>query len=111
MDYHREKLSQRGRIVGMRESGLTPTQIARELGLSRTTVYLWLKRWEEEGNLKDKRRTGAPRKTTAAEDRHIVERVEANPFSNAVEVREQLQLEVSSMTVRRRLHESGIHHR
>lgn len=37
--------------------------------------------------------------------------IERNPFTNAVSVREQLRLDVSNRTIRRRLHESGVHHR
>lgn len=95
----------------MKESGKTPTQIARELGISRTTVYFWLRRWEEEENLKDKKRPGPSRRTTPEQDQAIIDAVEAGPFTNAVAVKEQLGLHVSADTVRRRLHEREVHHR
>lgn len=77
----------------------------------RPTVYRWLRRWEEEGNLKDEPRPGIARKTTREEDQRIRNAVANNPFSNCVAVREELQLNVSCETVRRRLHEMGHHHR
>lgn len=49
--------------------------------------------------------------TTPDEDAAIQRAVEDDPFTNAVRIREQLQLNVSAETVRRRLHRSGKHHR
>ncbi|KAK3895446.1 hypothetical protein Pcinc_000788 [Petrolisthes cinctipes] len=74
------KIAQCRRIVGMRDAGLTPSEISWELGISRTIVYKWLQRWDEE------------------------ERLDDHP-------KEQLELEVTPRTVRKRLHEAGIHHR
>lgn len=95
----------------MRETGLSVSEIARELGLTRKTVYKWCRRWEEEGDLRDRRRPGGPRKTTPEDDRRILNEVTANPFTNASDIRDNLELQVSSETVRRRLHTAGVHHR
>lgn len=84
--------------------------ISEKLGISRKTVSSWLKRWEETGSLKDKHRAGKPRKTTAAQDEIIEKAVRENPFCNAVAVKEQLGLNVSTVTVRRRLREAGMQH-
>lgn len=105
------KISLRGRIVGMREQGASISAIARELGLTRKTVSKWCNRWEEEGDLRDHPRCGGPRKTSAADDQRIMDEVRRNPHTNAVKIRDVLHLGVSSDTVRRRLHESGVHHR
>lgn len=37
--------------------------------------------------------------------------VERSPFTNSVSLREQRRLDVSTRTIRRRLHEAGVHHR
>lgn len=42
---------------------------------------------------------------------NIIAAAEADHHTNAVAIRDSLQLEVSARTVRRRLHEAGIHHR
>ena len=111
MDNAQSKLTIRGRIVGMKESGLSAAEIARQVGVSLTTVYKWCNRWEAEGDLRDRPRSGAPRRTTPAEDQQILEEVAENPFTNARAVREELDIEVSDRTVRKRLHAAGIHHR
>ncbi|XP_066980078.1 uncharacterized protein [Macrobrachium rosenbergii] len=96
----------------MREQGASISSIARDLGLTRNTVRKWCNRWEEEGDLRDHSRCGGPRKTSAADDQRIVDEVTTrNPLTNAVAIRYALHLGVSSYTVRRRLHESGVHHR
>lgn len=111
MEARDTKIALRGRIVGMRDGGMSNTDIARELGIDRKTVYRCLKRWDEEGNLADKPKSGAPRKTTRAEDELIMQASQRNPFSNAVALQSELQLDITARTVRKRLHEAGIHHR
>ena len=111
MERHAKNIALRGMIVGLSESGVSPTEIAAEVGLSRATVYRWLKRWQEEHTLEDRPRPGQSRITTAAEDQRIVDDVLTHPFTNAVATRDRLQLPVSANLIRRRLHENEIHHR
>lgn len=106
-----QTVSLRGQYVGMREAGLSISEIARQMGVSRPTVRLWLERYDTSGSLKDLPRSGRPRVTNAAENERIVRDIAEHPFTNAVAVRSRLQLDVSVRTVRRRLHESGLHHR
>ena len=51
MDRRNNQVSMRGRIIGMREAGLSIRDIAIRLGISATTVAKWIRRWEETGNL------------------------------------------------------------
>ncbi|KAK4301124.1 hypothetical protein Pmani_026707 [Petrolisthes manimaculis] len=81
---HVNRVALRGRIVGMHESGKTAAEISRELGVTKDTDNLWIMRWQEEGNLTDRRRQGRPRETTNDQDEEIREAAEANPFTNAV---------------------------
>ncbi|KAG7155100.1 hypothetical protein Hamer_G015708 [Homarus americanus] len=50
------------------------------------------------------------RVTTPQEDEHIRQAAEENPFTNAVAIRDELQLNVFNEAVWRRLHEGGTHH-
>lgn len=52
---------------------------------------------------------GGKRKTTAQEDRRIVRFVKSKPFSSAKQVKEDLELQVSETTVRRRLREKSLY--
>lgn len=51
------------------------------------------------------------RATSREEDQRIIQAAENDPFTNAKAIREELSLEVSAETVRRRLHQAAIHHR
>ncbi|KAG7157171.1 uncharacterized protein LOC121880276 [Homarus americanus] len=111
MNHQQEKLVLRGETVALREAGHTIAGIARELGISKPTLQRWWQRWEESGNLLNRPKSGGPRKTTAADDQRIVDAATQSPLTNVVTIREQLQLDISAETVRRRLHEVRIHHR
>lgn len=111
MNRIQERLVLRGKIVGLREAGLSTREISTQLGISRSTVQRWIHRWEESGNLLDRERGKPPRKTTREQDERILQAAEDNPITNAVKIREELHIDVSNHTVRRRLHEGGLHHR
>ena len=111
MNRNQQRISNRSRIIGMRDTGMSYKRIARQLGISLPTVRLWCRRWEESGNLNDRPRVGGPRKTTPEEDRAITEVATQSPHTNAVAIRDTLNLDVSAGTIRNRLHAGGIHHR
>lgn len=59
MERRAEKIIHRGRIVGLRETGMSADDIAEHVGVHRSTVFKWLNMWEEEGDLRDHHRQGA----------------------------------------------------
>ena len=65
----------------MREEGASISAIARQLGLTRTTVRKWCSRWEEAGDLRDLPRCGGPRKTSAADEQRVMDAVRRNPHT------------------------------
>lgn len=75
----------------------------------RTTVYLWLRRWDDDGHIREFKKTGRPRKTSRQQDQTIINAFRNNGFSrtDVIAINNNLSLN----TVRRRLHEAGIHHR
>jgi hypothetical protein len=77
--------------------------------LQRRTVYLWCNRFEEEGLLRNHVSFGRPRKTSFETDGHLVERVRNGGFIRVPDLAQEYN--VSPATIRRRLHDAGLHHR
>ncbi len=58
----------RGIAIGLIKAGYTYSRIAIELGCDRTTVSRTHDRYLETGDVKDRPRTGRPKKTTNVDD-------------------------------------------
>lgn len=56
MNAHQNRIARRGKIVALHEAGFTPTQIGLMVGVDRKTVYKWIRREDETGNLADLRK-------------------------------------------------------
>ena len=91
----------RGRIIALREAGMSERGTARELGLSRSTVRRWTIRWRESGDVNNAPRHGRPKVTIPQQDAEIVATVQRQPVTNACAVQRELQVECSDATVRR----------
>lgn len=99
----------RGRIIGMWELGLSASAISLRTGFCETTVRKWIRRFQAEGNVETRPRSGRPRVTTQQQDDRILEAVQHRPLTSAVRVTQDLQLPCHPRTTRRRLHENNIH--
>ncbi|MGH0115836.1 UNVERIFIED_CONTAM: hypothetical protein FKN15_054192 [Acipenser sinensis] len=62
----------RHKVVILHQQGLSQAEISRQTGVSRCAVQALLKKHKETGNVEDRRRSGRPRKLTAADERHIM---------------------------------------
>src|SRR5438270_7130016 len=64
------RLAERARILTAIADGRRPSQVARDLGVCRPTVYTWARRFNEQGlhGLEDRHRSGRPH-TYSAEQR------------------------------------------
>ncbi|XP_058876386.1 chromobox protein homolog 3-like [Acipenser ruthenus] len=62
----------RHKVVILRQQGLSQAEISRQTGVSRCAVQALLKKHKETANVEDRRRSGRPRKLTAADERHIM---------------------------------------
>ena len=105
------RLSQieRERAVGMAQQGATNAAIARTFGCTRATVVRLLQRLGQTGSTKDRSRSGRPRVTTPAEDRHIRVIHLRNRFVTATSTAATaLGHPISRHTVYRRLRQHGI---
>ena len=61
----------RGIAIGMLQAGTTATAIARHFRCHVTTITRLRERHQQTGNVRDRQRSGRPRVTTPAQDRHI----------------------------------------
>ena len=102
-----EIISQRGAIIGMRDAGMNKAAIARTMGLNVKIVTKWINRFDGEGSVATRPRSGRPRIITAEDDQRIVQTVMENPHSSAVDLTQELGLPCNPETTRRHLNENG----
>lgn len=108
---HHLTLVERAAIVTLHQLGWTRIDIAQELKCSENTVSLWWNRWQQQHSLQDDERTGRPRCTTDSNDVAIKEYADEKVNVVPKDIVRELQLPVSTRTVRRRLDEAGLHGR
>ena len=68
-----ERLSTATRHKGvlLHQQGLSQTKSSEQTGVSRCAVQALWKKHKETGNVQDHRRSGRPRKLSAADEKHI----------------------------------------
>lgn len=100
---------ERAAIITLHKVGWIGRDIAQTIKCSENTVSLWLNRWKDEHSVADADRSGRPRCTTDETDQDIM--LYSNTHHNAVptDIRREMELDVSSRTVRRRLCEIDLH--
>ncbi|KAG0723147.1 hypothetical protein GWK47_005689 [Chionoecetes opilio] len=99
----------RGQIVSLLKAGYSPKSIAAKVGVARSTVSKWQKRYEESGNLSDLPKSSRSRVTTPEEDAAILQAArEEDTLKNASALKKRLNLQVSEKTIIRRLRDSGL---
>lgn len=94
--------TERKLIRKLRGEGKSLNNIAKLIGRSKNMVFNAIK------PIKNKKKSGPKRKTSVQTDRHIVKLVKQDPFKSSNDVKEELNLNVTCRTVRRRLVESGL---
>lgn len=82
--------------------------IAQKYNVSKSSVHKIYKKYLEHGRVDNLRGRGRKRNTSAYEDGRIVRVSRRNPTITSRNIVEQLRLNVSSRTVRRRLKEVGL---
>ncbi|KAK6173376.1 hypothetical protein SNE40_016841 [Patella caerulea] len=97
---------QRAQAVTLKEEGYSIRNIARRLRISKTAVHNAVLKFNTDGNFRDRKRSGRPRKTTQR-DNHLIKRVvQRSPYSSLPKLHAlllQKGTKVSKMTISRRL--------
>ena len=102
-------LSVKQAIIRLKNLNKPIREIAKTLGVAKSTVWNILKKKERTGELSNTKRPGRPRKTTVVDDRRIISLVKKNPFTTVGQIKNTLQevgVCVSKSTIKRRLHQS-----
>ena len=58
-------------IIALNRENMTPTYISKKLGICKSTVYIYIKKFEETGQLEAYPRTGRPPVSTKREDKML----------------------------------------
>ena len=113
---HRKETSevQRAAIVAYADVSLTHTKIAKVMSIAQSTVSRIIKRVTTGHNLKNKTRTGRPKKLSKGDERFLLGLVESQPIVTAKILADTLKLRgvnVSPETIRRTLVRHNLHAR
>lgn len=101
----------RNLIVRDIQKGLSQRNIAKNYEVSRGAVEQIRRKFQSTGSVADRIGRGRKRATSNREDIRIVREVKKNPKITVREIRENIHLDVSDRTVRRRLSEANLHSR
>jgi len=76
-------MDERRRMIALWESGRTPTELSRQFGVSRQTIYTFIERWQSEGKVglgdRSRRPHTSPTKTAAAVEQALLMLKEKHP--------------------------------
>ncbi len=84
-------LSVKQAIIRLKKQNKPIREIAKTLGVAKTTVWNILKKKERTGELSNTKRPGRPRKTTVVDDRRILSLVKKTPFTTVGQIKNTLQ--------------------
>lgn len=90
------------KIVELFNKGQTQASIARNLSINKSIVSRLIKKYKSTGTVEEANRGGRPRKTSHRTDRKIIRLIKKKPFISSKDVVGELNLNISSSTVRKR---------
>lgn len=103
---------QRGQALGWLQDGISFREVGRRLGVSHSVIQRLLERFQATGRADNRPRSGRPRSTNRREDRMLCREALRDRTVTSSTLRAQLaqaaNINVSSATIRRRLHEYGL---
>lgn len=105
----------RKRLVQLVQAGTPMAQVAKQLSVSRSSVWRAVQRFRKEGSMNTLPRSGRPRMTTEREDRILRRLSVANPMKTAPDLKREMVVSegtrCSVRTIRRRLCMFGLYGR
>jgi transposase len=101
-------VEKRWAIVALWKDGRLRGYIADKLNIHRTSVSKWINHYQLTGTVDDKKRSGRPRCTDELQDTSIVMQARVIKFTSPRQIKKELELDVSRMTIDRRLQEAGL---
>lgn len=108
----RLSLQDRARAIGQLEAGVPGFRVAASFGVSPGTISKLRSKFRETGEVKDRPRSGRPKKTTPQEDRFVTLATLRNRRLTARELQarfmQRYQRRLSTQTVRNRLHQARL---
>ena len=102
-------LSMKQAIIRLKNPNEPIREMAKTLGVAKSTVWNILKKKERTSELISTKRPVRPQKTTVVDDRRILSLVKKTPFTTVGPIKNTLQevaVCVSESTIKRRLHQS-----
>lgn len=94
--------------MGNYNGGKSINEISRLMGISKATVRLWIRRYEGEGHVMTRPRSGRPKVTSQDDVDRLIAAARQAPKTTAVSWTRELQLPCHPITTRRRLQEAGL---
>ena len=96
------------KIIELFNNGKSQISIANQLNINKSIVSRLLKKYKATGKVEETNIGGRPRKTCERTDQKIVRLVKKNPFISSKYIANELDLDISSSTVRKRLLEKNL---
>jgi transposase len=95
------------KVVEMTASGKSVVQISRDLGISRPTVYRWIKRWKEKQCLDERKRSGPLRSLTVEQVESATSTIQQNPAITANALIKEINVNCSPRSLTKHLNTNG----
>ncbi|KAJ3626636.1 hypothetical protein MTP99_017116 [Tenebrio molitor] len=98
----------KAKIVTLHQRGVSYGQISTNLGLSKGTIHVIMRKWEHTGRVVRRPGSGRRRMFSVEQDEAVINILQNWPFSNAEEAVAITHFPGSVRTARRRMKASGI---
>ena len=100
---------EKGMIVAFREVGWTYEQISKRIEKPKSTIADFFLNYKKRGFFERKSGSGRKRATTSRQDTDLVIKAKRRRVATAKELKNELDLNISSRTIRKRLNDAGFY--